>query len=210
MWNCILMFSYLDGLVLDCSNSSELAMELLQSCNALVIDLIVPQMKDNLDKISQGPILLTSINFKPRKDKYFHPLYCVWEEITYPFPKFNAAIVEVWICWAFDYLLFMPGLQIIHVSESIPRCSVLLFFIWTIKGVHTADSVHTLCREMLSILLNDLLVFVSVSVSLSSQPPPPPTKHQYLPQKMLCYSSTPWFKDGRILKKIKGLPNMYK
>ena len=75
-------------------------MELLQSCNALVIDLIVPQMKDNLDKISQGPILLTSINFKPRKDKYFHPLYCDGVGRNYlSFPKIKRCYR-----WSLDML----------------------------------------------------------------------------------------------------------
>ena len=35
----------------------------------------------------------TGVNLNPRMDKYVH--YRVWNEITYPFPNFNSAAVEV-------------------------------------------------------------------------------------------------------------------
>ena len=44
---------------------------------------------------SAGTPLLTWINFNPTWiGNYIH--YTVWDEITYPFPNFNGAAVEVW------------------------------------------------------------------------------------------------------------------
>ena len=45
-----------------------------------------------VDLSVQGPLLLTWINFDPRIPSK------VWDEITYPFPNFNGAMVEVWEC----------------------------------------------------------------------------------------------------------------
>ena len=40
-----------------------------------------------------GPFLVW-IDINSSKDKYIH--YNVWGEITYPFPNFNGAAIEVW------------------------------------------------------------------------------------------------------------------
>ena len=54
---------------------------------------------------------------------YIH--YKVWDEITYPFPNFNGAVVEGWkwisnfiphFYWACDYLTMLV-LKLIHVSK---------------------------------------------------------------------------------------------
>ena len=43
--------------------------------------------------------------------------YKVSDEITYPFPIFNGAAVDVWEYWDCDYL-FMMGLKITPFSKS--------------------------------------------------------------------------------------------
>ena len=43
---------------------------------------------------SQGPLLLTWINFNPSMTSYYIH-YNVWDEITYPFLNFDDATVEV-------------------------------------------------------------------------------------------------------------------
>ena len=48
----------------------------------------------------------------------------MWDEITYPFPRFNGTTVKVWesisnfysLYMAYDYLT-MLGLKLIHVSK---------------------------------------------------------------------------------------------
>ena len=46
-------------------------------------------------KTFQLPLLLTWFNFNPSMNKYHMPGK-VWDGITYPFPNFNGATVEVW------------------------------------------------------------------------------------------------------------------
>ena len=41
------------------------------------------------------PLLLTWVNINPSQDKYNHIHYKVWDEIDYPFPKFNGATLDV-------------------------------------------------------------------------------------------------------------------
>ena len=62
----------LTGLVQDCSNSSALAMELLQFCTKPVNTIFSP-----IDWL-----------------KSHHG--CVWGEITYPFPNYNSCTIKVW------------------------------------------------------------------------------------------------------------------
>ena len=50
----------------------------------------------------------------------------VWDEITYPFPNFNAYTVEVWTWMGNSILHFIidittyPGINLIHTSEWDP------------------------------------------------------------------------------------------
>ena len=48
---------------------------------------------DYLNTLTSVALLLTSINFNPNMA---HMPSKVWDEITYPFPNFNVATVEVW------------------------------------------------------------------------------------------------------------------
>ena len=56
----------------------------------------------------QGPHLLTWIKFHPNIDMQLHPLYRVWDEITYPFPNFNGTTVEAWE-WISNSILHFNG-----------------------------------------------------------------------------------------------------
>ena len=76
-----------------------------------------------------GPLLLTWLKFNPSVSNYIK--YKAWDDITYPFPNFNGATVEVWewinnihpiLYWACDYLSMM-GLKLIHVSRRGPEAS---------------------------------------------------------------------------------------
>ena len=50
-----------------------------------------------------GPLLQTWINLFPEWiSNYIH--YKVWDEITYPFPNFNSATIEVWE-WISNFIL---------------------------------------------------------------------------------------------------------
>ena len=58
----------------------------------------------------------------------------MWDEITYPFPNFNGATVDVWE-WdkQFHFTLYnicnylsMLGLKLIHVSQRDPRTSAAM------------------------------------------------------------------------------------
>ena len=54
-----------------------------------------------------GLFLLTSIDFNPSTDKELRH-YKVWDEITYPFPNFNGATVEVWK-WISNFIPNLTG-----------------------------------------------------------------------------------------------------
>ena len=83
----------------------------------------------------------------------------MWDEITYPFPNFNSATVEVgeWISnfiphsWACDYLSMLK-LKLIHVSKRGPRRWLLMQQIW--------------CNQL-------LLVGMSTKKPTPPHPPPP-------------------------------------
>ena len=63
----------------------------------------------------------------------------MWDEITYPFPNFNGATVEVWE-WITNLishfmmgvisnsdLLSMLGFKLIHVGKRVPGINSILF-----------------------------------------------------------------------------------
>ena len=102
---------------------------------------------------SLGPLLLTWFNpfILTWVSNYIH--YKVWDEITYPFPNFNGAAVEVWEwisnftphCWAYDYLT-MLRFKLIHVSKrGLWSCFTRLFS-WVIISV--VPRVSSLGRKM--------------------------------------------------------------
>ena len=58
-----------------------------------------------------GPLLLTWINFNPSMDKCIPMKFLffeVWDVITYPFPNFNGATVEVWE-WIINFTTHFTG-----------------------------------------------------------------------------------------------------
>ena len=57
---------------------------------------------DKIWYITQGPILITMINFYPAWiSNYIHSK--VWDEITYRFPSSNGCTAEVWE-WISDFI----------------------------------------------------------------------------------------------------------
>ena len=87
-------------------------------------------MVDTINRVSLvttiGTILLTWIDLSPAWISiYIHDK--LWDGITYPFPNFNGATIEVWewlsnfvphFTWHFiAYPISMVGLKLIHVNK---------------------------------------------------------------------------------------------
>ena len=101
--------------------------------SALPLSPITPLTDTKWDKVLrpkyQEPHLLTWINLIPAGiSNYIH--YKVWHEITYPFPNFNGATIEVWE-WISNFIpqfyracdyLSMLVLKLNHVSKRGPSC----------------------------------------------------------------------------------------
>ena len=92
------LYHYIDGLVQDCSISSALAMEILQSCtkpsiwyyadqrlSAIAFLYLILDVEIHTKMVNLNPAWIS--NHMRGKLSY---------EITYPFPNFNGSNVEVW------------------------------------------------------------------------------------------------------------------
>ena len=60
-----------------------------------------------------GALLIIWVNFNPSMGKYTNYIhYNVAGEITYPFPNFNGAAVEVWQ-WISDFIHTLLGMWLL-------------------------------------------------------------------------------------------------
>ena len=49
-------------------------------------------------------------------------IYYVWDDITYPFPNFNGAPVEVWE-WTSNFISLLTGVRLfIHAGIEVNPC----------------------------------------------------------------------------------------